>query len=139
MLHSRTPAMSSIADTTRSAWGEKRSVRFGEVLRGALGFQRDFRQGGAFALNGHRPGEPALRFNDLRDTAVTLLAEAGCEVPQIASITGHTLQSATRILEKYLAMTPALSKAAIQVFENSPATAFADQLQTGPPGEGAGQ
>lgn len=62
-----------------------------------------------------------------------MLAEAGCEVPQIASITGHTLQSATRILEKYMAMTPALSKAAIQAFENSPATAFADQLQTGPP------
>ncbi|WP_181817324.1 tyrosine-type recombinase/integrase [Paracoccus pantotrophus] len=73
-----------------------------------------------------------LRFNDLRGTAVTLLAEAGCEVPQIASITGHTLQSATRILEKYLAMTPALSKAAIQAFESSPATAFANQLQTGP-------
>lgn len=73
-----------------------------------------------------------LRFNDLRGTAVTLLAEAGCEVPQIASITGHTLQSATRILEKYMAMTPALSRAAIQAFENSPATAFANQLQTGP-------
>ncbi|MDO5648110.1 tyrosine-type recombinase/integrase [Paracoccus sp. (in: a-proteobacteria)] len=73
-----------------------------------------------------------LRFNDLRGTAVTLLAEAGCEVPQIASITGHTLQSATRILEKYLAMTPALSRAAIQAFESSPATAFANKLQTGP-------
>ena len=73
-----------------------------------------------------------LRFNDLRGTSVTLLAEAGCEVPQIASITGHTLQSATRILEKYLAMTPALSEAAIQAFESSPATAFANQLQTGP-------
>ena len=73
-----------------------------------------------------------LRFNDLRGTAVTLLAEAGCEVPQIASITGHTLQSATRILEKYMAMTPALSRAAIQAFESSPATAFANQLQTGP-------
>lgn len=41
-----------------------------------------------------------LRFNDLRGTAVTLLAEAGATVPQIASITGHTLESVTRILEK---------------------------------------
>lgn len=73
-----------------------------------------------------------LRFNDLRGTAVTLLAEAGNKVPLICSITGHTLQSATRILEKYLAMTPAMSKAAILAFENSPATEFANRLQTGP-------
>ena len=74
-----------------------------------------------------------LHFNDLRGTAVTLLAEAGCSVPQIASITGHTLQSATRILEKYLARTASLSKAAILMFENASATAFANQLQTVPP------
>ncbi|SFH63188.1 Phage integrase family protein [Paracoccus aminovorans] len=73
-----------------------------------------------------------LRFNDLRGTAVTLLAEAGNAIPQICAVTGHTLQSATRILEKYLAMTPALSKAAILAFEASPATAFANRLQTRP-------
>lgn len=77
-----------------------------------------------------------LRFNDLRGTAVTLLSEAGNGIPQICAVTGHTLQSATRILEKYLAMTPALSKAAILAFENSPATAFANRLQTGPQGAG---
>lgn len=71
-----------------------------------------------------------LRFNDVRGTAVTLLAEAGNAIPQICAVTGHTLQSATRILEKYQAMTPALSKAAILAFENSPATAFANHLQT---------
>ncbi|WP_299364782.1 hypothetical protein [uncultured Paracoccus sp.] len=75
-----------------------------------------------------------LRFSDLRGTAVTLLSEAGNGIPQICAVTGHTLQSATRILEKYLAMTPALSKAAILAFENSPATAFANRLQTGPQG-----
>ena len=51
----------------------------------------------------------------------------------IASITGHTLQSATRILEKYLARTAALSEAAILMFENAAATAFANQLQTETP------
>jgi integrase len=71
-----------------------------------------------------------LRFNDVRGTAVTLLAEAENGIPQICAVTGHTLQSATRILEKYLAMTPALSRAAILAFENSPATAFANRLQT---------
>ncbi|WP_143542873.1 hypothetical protein [Cereibacter azotoformans] len=79
-----------------------------------------------------------LHFNDLRGTAVTMLAEAGNAIPLICSITGHTLQSATRILEKYLARTSAMSKAAILAFENSPATAFANSLQTGsnPLGEG---
>jgi integrase len=71
-----------------------------------------------------------LELRDLRGTAVTLLSEAGCEVPQIVSITGHTLQSAHRILEKYLARTEALSQAAIHHFENATATAFANQLQT---------
>lgn len=72
-----------------------------------------------------------LHFNDIRGTAVTLLAESGATVPQIVSITGHTLQSATRILERYLSITPALSKAAMTAFENASATEFANQLQTG--------
>lgn len=72
-----------------------------------------------------------LHFNDIRGTAVTLLAESGATVPQIVSITGHTLQSATRILERYLSITPALSKAAMTAFENASATDFANQLRTG--------
>lgn len=76
-----------------------------------------------------------LRFNDLRGTAATLLSEAGATVPQICAITGHTLQSATRILAKYLAMTEALSSAAIRLFENAPATAFANQMQTDTSGD----
>lgn len=72
-----------------------------------------------------------LHFHDMRGTAVTLLSAAGNSIPLICSITGHTLQSATRILEKYLARTEAMSKAAILAFENSPATAFANRLQTG--------
>ena len=73
-----------------------------------------------------------LRFNDMRGTAVTLLAEAGATIPQICSITGHSLQSATRILERYLAKTAALSSAAIHLFENATETAFANRLQTTP-------
>lgn len=72
-----------------------------------------------------------LHFHDMRGTAVTLLSEAGATLPQVCAVTGHTLQSATRILEKYLARTAAMSKAAIMAFENSPATAFANRLQTG--------
>jgi len=55
---------------------------------------------------------------------------SGCTAPEIVSITGHTLQSATRILEKYLARTKAISGAAILKFENAPATDLASQLQT---------
>lgn len=71
-----------------------------------------------------------LHFHDLRGTAVTKLSEAGATIPQIVSITGHTLQSATRILERYMAFTPALSKAAMTAFENAPETGFANRLQT---------
>ncbi|MGD9738539.1 MAG: tyrosine-type recombinase/integrase [Bauldia sp.] len=71
-----------------------------------------------------------LRFHDLRGTAVTLLALAGVSVPQIVAITGHTLQSANRILEKYLARTRQLAEVAVYRFENATETAFANQLQT---------
>jgi len=52
-------------------------------------------------------------FMDLRDTAVTRLAEAGCTIPQICAITGHTLESATTILKHYLSFTQALADGAI--------------------------
>jgi integrase len=80
-----------------------------------------------------------LHFNDLRGTAVTLLAEAGATVPQIAAITGHTLESVTRILEKYLARTKALSEAAIYAFENAKETNFANRLQTSAAGAKAAE
>jgi len=58
-----------------------------------------------------------LQFHDIRGTAVTMLAEAGCTVPEICSITGHTLASATKILERYLARTDVLAKSAIAKLE----------------------
>lgn len=76
-----------------------------------------------------------LHFHDLRGTAVTMLAEAGCTVPEIASITGHSLKTVTTILEKYLSRTRALAEAAIEKFENASATNFANRLQTGPVGK----
>lgn len=57
-----------------------------------------------------------LHLNDLRGTAVTLLTEAGCTIQQVCSITGHTLDSTTRILRHYLASTEAIAKAAILRF-----------------------
>ena len=43
--------------------------------------------------------ENDLHFHDLRGTAVVNLARAGCTVPEIRSITGHTLRSVEAILE----------------------------------------
>lgn len=57
-------------------------------------------------------------FTDLRGTAVTRLAVAGCTVPQIAAITGHSNAEVSAILDKhYLAHDPALGRAAIRKLE----------------------
>ncbi|WP_425419764.1 tyrosine-type recombinase/integrase [Oricola indica] len=71
-----------------------------------------------------------LHFHDLRGTAITLLAQAGCSTPQIAAITGHSLKTVTTILDKYLARTPALAEGAVMLFENAKSTEFANRLQT---------
>jgi len=66
-----------------------------------------------------------LHFHDIRGTTVTMLAEAGCTLPEIVSITGHTLRSAQDILDKYLARTSKLAESAIAKFENVVETNFA--------------
>lgn len=75
---------------------------------------------------------PRLHFHDMRGTSVTLLSEAGCTIQEVCSITGHSLETANKILKKYLARTRTLSDAAILKFENAEATAFANRLQTDP-------
>ncbi|WP_022729740.1 tyrosine-type recombinase/integrase [Fodinicurvata sediminis] len=58
------------------------------------------------------PPVPA-QFMDLRDTAVTNLAEAGCTIPEIASISGHSEKSVYNILQHYLALNSAMASSAI--------------------------
>ena len=58
-------------------------------------------------------GIKELHFHDLRGTAITMLAEAGCTVPEIAAITGHSLKHVTHVLETYLSRTRQLADAAI--------------------------
>jgi hypothetical protein len=72
-----------------------------------------------------------LHFHDLRGTTVTLLSESGSNPQQIATITGHSLKTVHRILERYLARTSGLAEQAIFNWENSGRTKFANQLQTG--------
>jgi hypothetical protein len=65
-----------------------------------------------------------LHFHDIRGTTVTMLAEAGCTLPEIVSITGHTLRRAQDILDKYLARTSKLAESEIAKFENVIANRF---------------
>ncbi len=66
-----------------------------------------------------RAGITGLTFHDLRGTAVTRLAEAGCTEAEIAAITGHSLKSVGAILDRYLARTKGLALAAIAKLEKS--------------------
>ena len=66
-----------------------------------------------------RAGITGLTFHDLRGTAVTRLAEAGCTEAEIAAITGHALKSVGAILDRYLARTKGLALAAIAKLEKS--------------------
>lgn len=60
-----------------------------------------------------------LTFNDLRGTAVTRLALAGCTVPEIATITGHSLRDVQTILDaNYLHRDVALAESAIRKLES---------------------
>jgi len=58
-------------------------------------------------------GVEGLQFRDLRRTAAVRLAEAGCTVPEIAAITGHTIDTTARILEAYLPRNFTMARAAI--------------------------
>ncbi|WP_353402756.1 tyrosine-type recombinase/integrase, partial [Pseudophaeobacter arcticus] len=59
-----------------------------------------------------------LTFHDLRGTAVTRLAIAGCEVPEIATITGHSLKDVGAILDAhYLSRNTQLAESAIMKLE----------------------
>lgn len=63
-----------------------------------------------------------LHFHDIRGTTVTMLAQAGCTLPEIVAITGHSLRRGQDILEKYLSRTSTLAESAIAKFENAMAT-----------------
>lgn len=60
------------------------------------------------------PSVADFTFPDLRDTAVTWYARAGCTVPEIASITGHSLASIYSILKHYLALDAELADNAVK-------------------------
>jgi integrase len=65
-------------------------------------------------------GIDGLTFHDLRGSAVTRLAEAGATVPEIASITGHSLADVEAILDAhYLGRTTTLAASGMAKLEKS--------------------
>jgi hypothetical protein len=60
-----------------------------------------------------QPGLAELRYQDLRDTAVTRLALAGCTLAQIAAITGHDIDHVASVVKHYLALDAGLADEAI--------------------------
>ncbi|WP_343039417.1 tyrosine-type recombinase/integrase [Microvirga makkahensis] len=78
----------------------------------ADGFRSSWRKACATA------GITGLTFHDLRGSAVTRPALAGCEVPEIVAITGHSLRDAGAILDThYLNRDSALAESAIRKLE----------------------
>jgi integrase len=76
------------------------------------GFRASWRKAQAKA------GVVGVTFNDLRGTAVTRLALAGCTEAEIATITGHSLRDVRSILDAhYLHRDPALAESAIRKLE----------------------
>jgi hypothetical protein len=64
-------------------------------------------------------GIEGVTFNDLRGTAVTRLALAGCTEAEICTITGHTLGQVRSILDQhYLHRHPELGDNAIRKLES---------------------
>lgn len=66
-------------------------------------------------------------FMDLRRTAVVRLAEAGCTIPKIAAITGHSIETCQKILEVYLPRNAVMAANAIDKLERHRAAAKNDQ------------
>jgi integrase len=76
------------------------------------GFRSSWRKACAAA------GVVGLTFHDLRGTAVTRLALAGCTEAEIGAITGHSLRDIGAILDShYLHRDPALAESAIRKLE----------------------
>ena len=105
-------AMTVVVDAVGQAYDEHRYRKaFAAVRASAVAGILDAATGAV--LLAPTPSLADFRDQDLRDTAVTWLANAGCTIPEICAITGHSLGSATAVLKHYLAMTTTLADSAV--------------------------
>lgn len=120
----------------QSKTGARVAIPIGEPLRERLTNPRDHDEtilintrGQSWTEDGFRSswsrackkaGIEDLTFHDLRGTAVTRLALAGCSTSQIGAITGHSLKDVQNILDKhYLGGQQELAEIAIKKLERT--------------------
>ena len=94
-----------------------------QVLAAAIAGVMDAEASAAAALEGRNeplfkvapcPSLKGFRDQDLRDTSVTWLGRAGCTIPEICAITGHSETSATEIMKHYLGKHPEMARTAMK-------------------------
>lgn len=109
----RTPATLLNLDMT---WTTRSAVTILATRRKTSWTESGFR--GSWGKARKKAGAEGVTFHDLGGTAVTRLAVVGCSVPEIASITGHSLKQVTAILDAHcLSRDSALGVFAIQKLE----------------------
>lgn len=104
-----TPLTLIVRQKTMSPYSQQLFMRDFNAVRDAVAAERP-----AFPVDGgsETVETQRLAFRHLRHTAVTRLAEAGCDLAEIAAISGHSLQTVTTILEHYLDRTRTLGESA---------------------------
>ncbi|SNX71756.1 site-specific recombinase XerD [Cereibacter ovatus] len=97
--HMVIPVARQLREALEAAKARRKTLTICETSRGqpwtSDGFKTSFGKAQAAA------GIEDVTFHDLRGTAVTLLALAGCSVPEIAALTGHSLKDAEAILSRH--------------------------------------
>lgn len=98
-----------VCEATGLAWAER-------GFRAAVAAVREHAAAAAMERQDHGFAAElrALQFRYLRHTAVTRLAEAGCELAEIAAITGHSLKTVHSIIDRYLVRTAKLARNAFR-------------------------
>ncbi len=64
-------------------------------------------------------GLDGLQFRDLRRTSMLRFAEAGSTHNQVASVSGHDIETTSKILDTYIPPSEKLAKAAVRQLENA--------------------
>jgi integrase len=118
-----TAACTSRVDQIRARWRERNRIGCATIIVRGDGRQvsvntmsKRFERVRELAARSV-PSIAARTLQDLRDTAVTRLALAGCTLPQIAAITGHNFATITQVLGHYLALQSAMADEAIAKLE----------------------
>lgn len=114
--HMVIPVARQLREALEAAKARRKTLTICETSRGqpwtSDGFKTSFGKAQAAA------GVEGVTFHDLRGTAVTFLALAGCSVPEIAALTGHSLKDAESILSKhYLGRDRRLGESAVAKLE----------------------